>query len=128
MKKLIVVLLVALWVPLMALAVFAETIEGSIQGYRCVTEGKVCPIGQEDPVAAIETAFVVLTEGKAYYIVTNMDRAILSRHINARVRVKGKVNSKYNSIEVDSFEVFDNGKWKTTWSPKMEKDWMDSLN
>jgi hypothetical protein len=67
-------------------------------------------------MAAIEKVFVVLTAGKNYYFVPNVDRAVLARHINERVRVTGDVSAKYPSIIADKIDVFKGGAWKTTWT------------
>jgi len=105
----------------------AGSVEGSIQGLTCVTQGKLCPVGKEDPMAAIEKVFVVLTEGKKYYFVPNVDRAVLARHINERVRVTGKVSWKYPSIEATKIEVFTKGAWRTTWEFSWEEKVRKSL-
>ena len=104
MKRVIMFFLVASIVAFMPLvASAADTVEGSIQGFTCVTQGKVCPAGQEDPMAAAERVFVVLTKDNTYYFVPNVDRAVLARHLNERVKISGKINSKYNSIDNSSF-------------------------
>ena len=100
-------------------------IEGSVQGFLCVTLGKLCPVGKEDPVIATERVFVVLTAGKEYYFVPNVDRAILARHINERVRITGIVSTKFPSINANIIEVFKNGAWKTTWTLEWEKEMRD---
>jgi peptidoglycan hydrolase-like protein with peptidoglycan-binding domain len=97
-------------------------IEGSVQGFLCVTLGKLCPVGKEDPIIATERVFVVLTAGKKYYFVPNVDRGILARHINERVRITGIVSTKFNSINANIIEVFKNGAWKTTWTLEWEKE------
>lgn len=112
-----VVLVALLMAPF---AVGAATVEGSIQGFNCVTEGKTCPIGQEDPMIATERVFVLYSGDDKYLFVSNLDRAILSRHINQRVRVTGEINEKYRSITAESFEVFRDGQWVTTWSTAMQ--------
>lgn len=94
----------------------AGSVEGSIQGFTCVTQGKLCPVGKEDPMAALEKIFVVLTPGKEYYFVPNVDRAVLARHINDRVRVSGRISWKYPSIEAVKIEVLTKDAWKTTWT------------
>ena len=122
MKKfslLILALLVLIIFPTWAVA---GSVEGSVQGFTCVTQGKVCPTGKEDPMAAVERVFVVLTTGKSYYFVPNVDRAVLARHINSRVRVSGTVASNYPSIEANKLEVFSKGAWKTTWSLAMQEE------
>jgi peptidoglycan hydrolase-like protein with peptidoglycan-binding domain len=97
-------------------------IEGSVQGFLCVTLGKLCPVGKEDPIIATERVFVVLTAGKKYYFVPNVDRGILARHINERVRITGIVSTKFNSINANIIEVFKNGAWKTAWTLEWEKE------
>jgi hypothetical protein len=127
MKKfslLILALLVLIISPTWAVA---GSVEGSVQGFTCVTQGKVCPTGKEDPMAAVERVFVVLTTGKSYYFVPNVDRAVLARHINNRVRVSGTVASNYPSIEANKIEVFQKGAWKTTWSFSMQEEIAKSL-
>jgi len=103
------------------------SVEGSIQGLTCVTQGKLCPVGKEDPMAAIEKIFVVLTPKKDYYFVPNVDRAVLARHINDRVRVTGKLHPRYPSIEAAQIEVFTNGIWKITWKYSLQEELEKSL-
>jgi len=116
MKKisvLILSLIVLVGLPAVALS---GQIEGSIQGLNCVLTGKICPVGQEDPMAAAERVFVILTKANTHYFVPNVDRAVLARHINERVRITGDVSSKYNAVTAKKIEAFRKGAWKTTWS------------
>lgn len=99
----------------------AETIEGSVQGFTCITTGKTCPIGQEDPLAAVESVFGVYTMDGKFYFVPNVNRSVLSRHINKSVKVSGKVNQQYSSIDADKIEVKDKGKWATTWTMEAQE-------
>lgn len=123
MKK---ILLFVLAVSMLAVtpfaAVAADSVEGSVQGYQCVTQGITCPVGQEDPMAAVERVFVVLSSEKMgkYYFVPNVDRAVMARHINERVKVTGKMNEKFNSISAKEIEVYKNGTWVTVWTKKLE--------
>jgi len=105
----------------------AGSVVGSVQGFTCVTQGKLCPVGKEDPMAALEKIFVVLTPGKKYYFVPNVDRAVLARHINDRVRVSGRLSRKYPSIEANKIEVFTKGVWKTTWTYGWQEEIRKSL-
>ncbi len=98
----------------------AGAIEGTIQGLQCVVSGKICPIDNQDPHVAAEKNFVVHNEGKGYHFVTNIDRAILARYLNKKVRVSGKASSKYNTLTADKFEVFIKGKWHTKWTLEEE--------
>ena len=101
--------------------VMAGTVEGTVQGYTCVTTGKVCPVGKEDPLIAHEKTFGVYTFDNEFYFVPNMDRAILSRYINKRVRIVGDINAKYKSVQAQHLEVYENGKWGTPWSLQLEE-------
>jgi len=122
MKKFSVFALALFVLILLPVWASAGTVEGSIQGLTCVTTGKLCPVGKEDPMAAIEKVFVVLTAGKNYYFVPNVDRAVLARHLNQRVRVTGKVSTKYPAISAMKIDVFEGGAWKTTWSWAMQAE------
>ncbi len=99
----------------------AGAVEGSIQGFTCVTMGKVCPVGKEDPLIAHEKTFGVFTYDNQFYFVPNMDRAILARYINKRVKVTGEVNKQYKSVNAENLQVFKDGKWETPWSIKLEE-------
>jgi len=127
MRKLslfIVFLFVLVLLPVWAAA---GTVEGSVQGFTCVTTGKVCPVGKEDPMIAAERIFVVLTKGGSYYFVPNVDRAILARHINETVRVTGDVSAQYPSIQAGKIEVFKKGAWKTAWTQKAQDEVFEFL-
>jgi hypothetical protein len=122
MKKLSVIMLSLFVLVLLPVWALAGTVEGSVQGFTCVTQGKVCPVGKEDPMIAAERIFVILTKGGSYYFVPNLDRAILARHINAQVRVTGDVSAKYPSIVANKMEVFKKGAWKTTWTQRAQDE------
>jgi hypothetical protein len=122
-------LVLALGLPMFLTGVaLGASVEGSVQGFRCVTQGKVCPKGKEDPMAAVENVFVVLTKGKDFYFVPNLDRAVMARHINNRVRVSGTLSSNYNAITANKLEVFRNGRWTVTWDFDMEKIIQEGLS
>lgn len=115
MKKIFITILALSFLVLTPLWAAADTIEGSVQGYTCVTQGKLCPVGKEDPMAAVENVFVVLTEDNDYFFVLNLDRAVLARHINDQVRVTGRLSPKYPAITAYTLDVFKRGAWRTTW-------------
>ena len=122
MKKglLSLVVLAFLIVPMTVWA--SGTVEGTVQGFNCVMQGKVCPVGSEDPMAAVEDVFVVFTKDGKYFFVPNLDRAIMARHINQMVKVTGTISDKYPSITADSLQVMDKGAWETAWSREMERE------
>jgi hypothetical protein len=107
---------------------FGSTIEGRIQGLQCVLQGKLCPVDNQDPHIAAEKNFVVVTGSDSYFLIPNVDRAILARHLMSKVRVSGETSSKYKSIKADRFEVQVNGKWKTAWTQEMEDRARRELN
>ena len=122
MKKRLIPLIICLAFVLIPSWAMAESVEGVIQGFNCVTKGQLCPVDKEDPVVAVESMFVVLTDSGDYYFIPNLDRAILARHIRQKVRVTGDINKKYKTIKAESFEVMEKGAWKMTWSEEMEKE------
>ena len=126
MKKLFAVTIFGL---LLLAPVFAmgATFTGSIQGFTCVTQGKTCPIGQEDPMAAAENVFVLLVDAAKgeYYFLPGIDKAALVRHINEQIKVNGDLDKKYRSIKVKEIV---NSKGKTVWSRAMEDEMQRLLN
>lgn len=96
------------------------SLTGSVQGFTCVTQGKVCPIGMEDPIAAAENVFVLLVDAAKgdYYFVPNVDRAVMARHLNTEIKIEGDVNKKLKSIKAKSIYA----KGKLVWSVDLEND------
>jgi len=105
-------------IPALAMA---GSYEGTIQGFNCVTQGKVCPVGREDPMVAAENVFVLYQTDK-YYFLPNLDRGILARHLNEAVKVEGTESSKFNAIKATDFYVRDGDKWKKTWSQDFQDE------
>lgn len=79
----------------------AADFTGSIQGFTCVTQGKTCPIGKEDPMAAAENVFVLLVDAAKgeYYFIPNVERSVLARQINVSIKVSGDMDKKFKSIK-----------------------------
>jgi hypothetical protein len=113
--------IVFLMAPMMAIG---ASLTGSIQGFNCVTQGKVCPIGMEDPVIAAENVFVLLVDAAKgeYYFVPNVDRGILARHINETVKIDGTVNAKMKSIKATDISVKGKKVWSIDLEDKIYKD------
>ena len=124
------------WVPMIIGIVFmmapvmaiGASLTGSIQGFNCVTQGKVCPIGMEDPVIAAENVFVLLVDAAKgeYYFVPNVDRGILARHINEQVTIDGNVNAKMKSIKATSITIKGKKVWSLDLEDQIYKDIMGS--
>ena len=100
----------------------AETIEGRLNGLECASHGMECPTSNLDPHIALERDFVVQTADGKYYFVTNLDRAIKSRHALKMVRVEGKLSSKFDAINANELWVKDGGKYNLTWSVAMQDE------
>lgn len=112
-KKIFLALCLLLLTPVVSYG--ADTIEGTIQGFNCVMEGKTCLLGAEDPLVATENTFVLLTtDGKKFYFVPNVDRAVMARHVAEPVKITGNV--KNNIIRARTIEAYKNGKWKIVFT------------
>ena len=124
------------WVPMIIGIVFmmapvmaiGASLTGTIQGFNCVTQGKVCPIGMEDPIIAAENVFVLLVDAAKgeYYFVPNVDRGILARHINEQVKIDGTVNAKMKSIKATDIYVKGKKVWDVNLEDKIYKDLLGS--
>jgi len=125
MKKILVPMIIGVVFMLTPMLAIGASVTGSIQGFNCVTQGKVCPIGMEDPVIAAENVFVLLVDAAKgdYYFVPNVDRGILARHINQTVTITGTVNSKTKSIKASEIAVAG----KKVWSVDLEDDIYKSI-
>ena len=115
----IIMFLAIMLVPAMALG---AAFQGTIQGFTCVTQGQVCPIGKEDPMVAAESIFVVLTQPDVFYLVPNVDQKILARHIGEMVMGEGDLNTKYNSIKAANIYVMKDMKWRKVWSVDLQDE------
>lgn len=110
-------------VLLIPASVLAVEKTGSIQGFNCITQGKVCPVGKEDPVAAAEKVFVLYQEkGGDYYFLPNVDRVVLARHLNTTVKISGDMNDKYNAIHVKEIYAKAGKKWRKVWSVDLQDE------
>jgi len=107
---------------------FAAQIEGVVKGLNCTVKGISCPIDKQDPVIATERTFVIFTDSGAYYLVPNLDRAVLARHFDENIRLTGKVNQKYKTITADTLQVKQKGDWVTVYSQAMVDQWMADNN
>lgn len=124
MKKILVPMIIGLVFMLVPVFAIGATLTGSIQGFNCVTQGKICPIGMEDPVIAVENVFVLLVDAakSEYYFVPNVDRGILARHINQTVAITGTVNSKMKSIKASEISVAGKKVWSVDLEDAIYKD------
>ena len=122
MRKLFKTTIIGLLFLLVPVFAMAASLTGSIQGFNCVTQGKVCPIGKEDPVAAAENVFVLLVDASKddYYFIPNVDRAVLARHLNTQVKIDGTVDTKMKTIKATDITPVSSG--KKAWSASMQDE------
>ncbi|MBI5442335.1 MAG: hypothetical protein HY900_14120 [Deltaproteobacteria bacterium] len=130
MKNKWMVVLITCVMALSAVPVLAEdvTIEGTVTGYMCAVLGKACPADKEDPIVAAERAFVVMKSDGEYFLVPNVDRAVMARHLTEKVRIKGTMDGKYKAINAMSLEAMKNDKWTVFWSQAMEDEALKMLS
>lgn len=123
MKKILFALAIFAAMTIVPMTATADKITGSVQGLVCVTHGKVCPVGKEDPMAAAENVFVVLADmaNKEYYFVPNVERTVLARHINEQITVEGKVDEAAKSITASAIYVGDRKIWSTEMQEEMRR-------
>jgi hypothetical protein len=114
------VFVVLLSAPMLASGEGMKSVTGSIQGYSCVSQNKVCPIGMEDAMVAVEDILVLLVDAQKteYYVITNIDQRTLARHLNEQIKVVGYVDKKLNHIWAE--EIYKGT--KLVWSNKMQQD------
>lgn len=126
MKKILAPMIIGVLFMLTPVLAIGASITGSVQGYMCVTQGQVCPIGMEDPVAAVEQVFVLLVDAKKgdYYFVPNVDRAVMARHINSEITIDGDVNAKAKTIKAKSIMKKGKKVWALDLEDKIYKDLM----
>ena len=111
MKKIVTVLIVILLSSLLSSAALAATIEGSVQGFTCVREGRLCPLDRDDPMINMENVFVVQTVSQGYYFVPNISRDTLASLLNQKCKITGKTSRNHNSIIADALYTWQNGVW-----------------
>jgi hypothetical protein len=124
-KNLASALLAGLFILMLPIGASAalETVTGKIEGLTCVTVGYVCPIDQADPMLALEDDLVLVVESGDFYLMPNLDRALKARYALREVTVKGFVDQKYRSIQVEELIVDGN----VVWSHEKEKEMRERL-
>jgi hypothetical protein len=117
------------WLPMVLCAVLipalahGEAYEGTVQSFTCITQGKVCPVGREDPMIGAERIFVLHVKAGEFYFIPNVDRAILGRHLNQVTKIEGKKSDEFNAVRAEEISVMEDGRWVKKWS----QDWQDQV-
>ena len=127
MKRGVVILATLVCVFMIALSAQAGEYKGTIQGLQCAVEGKLCPVGYEDALIAMESTFVLVDDSKNWYVLPNLDRSVLARHVNEEVLVIGKKHDTQNSIRVEKLQVKTDKGWDTVWSAEKQNELRDLL-
>jgi len=128
MKKLFLLMVISvvvlLSIPILTKGASIESLTGSIQGYDCVMQKKICPIGMGDSMAAIAEVLVLLVnpEEADYYVIPNVNQKVLARHINEEIKVVGYVDKKHNSIWAEEIYVGPKKVWSNKMQSELQKD------
>lgn len=126
-KTIVEMILSAALLTLPFVATGGETLTGRIVGHGCLGEGHVCPVDKLDPHISLEPDFVLVMSNGDYYFMPNLQRGIKMRYVLETVTVKGDVDKKYNTIDVDVLIADRRGKQRTVWSKKLERQAYESL-
>ena len=127
MKKYFIKTVLFLTVMTFTIPITAEaskTLDGWMQGFNCVRHGHRCPIDGLDPHLMFEPDFVLLLDDGNYFLMPNIARIVKAKYVQKPIRVIGRTDPKYKSIDVDKLQVKDGDSYKTVWSKKMmQKEW-----
>jgi hypothetical protein len=120
MKKLLVPTILGVLFLLTPVFAMAASITGSVKGFNSETQGPASPAGKDAHIAALiaatESAFVILADGK-HYLIQNADRGILAQLVNQQVKVDGDADNVTDSIKAkDIYKLAPNKSWKKVWS------------
>lgn len=100
----------------------SETVAGTINGLRCVTDGVKCPVDADDPLIETLADFVLQADGENYFYLHNVGVEVKESLVLETVRVTGEVNRRYRSMDVERIEVEKNGEFTTVWTPARRED------
>ena len=103
--------------PSQALIADDETVSGTINGLRCVTEKIKCPVDANDPVIESLADFVLDAGDGSFFYLHNVGTNAKEGLVLKDVRVTGTVDRRYRSIEASEIEVRSNGDYQTVWRP-----------
>lgn len=116
-------LALALGMVVAAPTAFAETFSGKINGHNCAHAGTSCPVDRLDPHVALEPDFVLQKSDGDYMFLSNVPRSVKVRHALSSAEVKGTLNQKYQSIDVDELRIGG----KVVWSKAMQQAEFENL-
>ncbi len=67
-----------------------ETVAGTINGLRCVTDGVKCPVDADDPLIETLADFVLQADGEDYFYLDNVGVKVKESLVLETVRVTGE--------------------------------------
>lgn len=117
------VMLVVLSLLMIPMTASAETFKGKLEGITCLLKGYMCPVDKADPMIALEKDFVLVTADGKYFYLPNIGLGLKGKYALETVEVSGKMNPKYNTIDVDTMTV----KGKSVYSKKAIEEMMRTL-
>ncbi len=103
------------WTKSMQPKIKLETITGQLNGYDCAHAGISCPIDPQDPRILLERDYVLQQANSDYMFLTNIPRSTKLQYVTQNIQVKGKLDHKYNTVEVYELMVMQGGEWKQVW-------------
>jgi hypothetical protein len=115
MKIISITLLILLILSISISHASEVSIKGTIQSYGCITKKYPCPKDKDDPLTSYVKTYVLINETNRYYFVPNLDQNFLSKFINKRIRITGKLIYNDSAIEVRKLEIFKENTWITEW-------------
>jgi hypothetical protein len=92
-----------------------ETVTGKLNGHDCVHAGISCPVDPQDPHLLLERDYVLQQKSGNYLFLVNIPRSTKLQYLLKDIQVKGKVDRKYNAVEVYELLVAKDDNWKTVW-------------
>ena len=111
MKKLLMfVLVLALLAPVY---VSAAEIEGRVDAYQAVLQGKQLPAG--DPRAQLVNTPVVVTSDNKFYFVPNVPAEVFRSLMGKDVKVIGDIQPQNNSINASRIDTKRGNEWVVSW-------------
>jgi hypothetical protein len=116
-------MLIVLSLLMIPMTASAENFKGKLEGITCLLKGYMCPVDKADPMISLEKDFVLVTADGKYFLLPNIGLGLKGKYALETVEVSGKVNPKYNSIDVDTMTV----KGKTVFSKKAIEEMMRTL-
>jgi hypothetical protein len=92
-----------------------ETVTGKLNGHDCVHAGISCPADPQDPHLLLERDYVLQQENGDYFFLMNIPRSTKLQYVLKDIQITGRINKKYNSVEVYELKIIQDDEWKSVW-------------